>query len=209
MNISLPTNQSTASNSTNGGEQGMSTSTVLYATVGGVAMLAVLVLALRIRKCREISKAAAQPQACSNSPDLRDEREFDSDYDNIGEVAQSMRKLSEGIFHPKQHPPSSASAGAECSDPIHIYENICCSRGTAAPRYATVHVQNRHDINSGIYINPLPSIISERTGDGCLREHTNKPTESCASNMSSSHSSSCTESRPRSLWFGLDLSGTI
>ncbi|GLD60847.1 CMRF35-like molecule 8 [Lates japonicus] len=42
MDISRPTNQSTASNSTNGGEQSMSTSTVLYATVGGVAMLAVL-----------------------------------------------------------------------------------------------------------------------------------------------------------------------
>ncbi|XP_045903323.1 CMRF35-like molecule 1 [Micropterus dolomieu] len=68
MNTSSPTNLSTASNYTNVREQNISTDTVLYASVGGAAVLTILVLAMCFRKCREISKP--QPQVCSNSTDL-------------------------------------------------------------------------------------------------------------------------------------------
>ncbi|XP_059186735.1 uncharacterized protein LOC131969617 [Centropristis striata] len=194
VNLSIESNipsNLTASNSTNGGEQNNSTGPVLYATFGAAAaVLTVLLLAVIIRKRRENSKP--QQQVCSNSTELvsADERESDCDYDDIGEEVQSIKqqpgRLSRS-HHPKQDPPTAASTAAECSVPFHIYENI--SSGTTHSGHSAANAQHEQNIMSGIYIKPLPPL---RAGDGC--DSTNKPTE---------------EERPRSRWFGLDLSGTV
>ncbi|XP_071360655.1 trem-like transcript 4 protein [Trachinotus anak] len=199
---SAPINQSTASNSNSGGEQGMRTSTVLHATVGGIVILTSLVLAARYRKCRPFIRA--------------DKTEFDCEYGNIGE-GQSIKKISDRTSssrRPKPDPSTSASASeAECVLDLHIYENI--RTDAALSRYSAANVQNNHGITSGVHTKPLPPIMSERAGDGCLRQDSNKPTaksterESCARNVATSHSRSSSESRPRSLWFGLDLSRTV
>ncbi|XP_039656544.1 CMRF35-like molecule 1 [Perca fluviatilis] len=217
MDTSRPANFSTALNSTNGGQNTI-TGTVLYATVGAVAVLTMWVLtAMLVRNRRENGKL--QPQVCSDSTDLVS---ADKRGGNTNEV-QSFTKLSERFsrtHHPKQDPPTAPSTAAECSVPMPIYENIPCSTGTAHSRYSVTNVQDAHDISPRIYIKPLPP-ISERTREGYLRKHTNKPTsntnaissstESCTSSASACHSRSyndCTEVRPTSLWFGLDLSET-
>ncbi|XP_054460897.1 CMRF35-like molecule 1 [Anoplopoma fimbria] len=221
MDASRHANLLTASNSTNGGKQKSSTGTVVYATVGAVSMLTVVILAIIVGKRRVNLKP--QPQVCSKSTDLvsADEREADCEYDDVGVDKKSMKKLPERIscsHDPKQNPPAAVSTAVESSVPIHIYENICCSKDSKHSRHSAANVQDGHDISSGIYIKPLPH-ISERTGKSCIGENTNKPTEtnvtskpteSCTGNASNCHMSSCsdsTEVRPRSLWFGLDISG--
>ncbi|XP_074485234.1 uncharacterized protein LOC141764155 [Sebastes fasciatus] len=222
MDTSRPANLSTASNSTKGEEQNSSTGTVLYATVGAVAMM-ITFLMLAMIGMKRLANSKPQPQVCFNSTALvsADEREAECEYDDIGEEVQPIKTISERFsHHPKQDPPTAASTAAESSEHLHIYENICCSKGTAHSRYPAANVRDEHDNSSGIYIKPLPSVSA---GKGCLRKHTNKPTattnatskptESCASNNASAcHPRSCidsTEVRPRSLWFGLDLSGTV
>ncbi|KAK9539855.1 hypothetical protein VZT92_002344 [Zoarces viviparus] len=212
MDTSRPANLSTASNNTNGGKQN-STGTVLYATVGAVAMLTVLMLAIIIGKRRVNIKP--QPQVCSKSTDgvSADETEADCEYDDVGEDVQSSRS-----HHPTQNPPTDAAAAVERGLPHPIYENISCYKGTEHPRHSAANVQDKHDISSVIYIKPLPPLC-EGTGKGRLGKHTNKPTatknatskptESCTSNASACHCRSCSDStdvRPRSLWFGLDTS---
>ncbi|XP_042247158.1 CMRF35-like molecule 1 [Thunnus maccoyii] len=197
------TNASIASNFTDGGKNSISASTVLYATAGAVIMLTILVVAMSFRKCRKKQK---QQQVCSNSTDHVSNREADCERGETGEEVRSIKNLSEK----KQDPPTSASTAADCSVPFHIYENICCDKDTAYSNYSARNIQDKHDASPRIYIKPLPPIISQRPGDDCLRKHTNK--ESCTSKVLTCHSRSCcdsAESRPRSLWFGLDLSGTI
>lgn len=125
-------------------------------------------------------------------------------------------------MHLKQGSAPSASAAAECDDPHHIYENICCSKSLADSKCSAAHFQDELHIASGIYIEPLPQAVSERTGDGYLGKHPDKPTptrkvssrprEICTNDASAHHTrsgSDYTEVRPRSLWFGLDLSGAF
>ncbi|KAM6942305.1 uncharacterized protein PEZ65_004166 [Lycodopsis pacificus] len=164
MDTSRPANLSTASNNTNGGNQN-STGTVLYATVGAVAMLTVLMLAIIIRKHRVNIKP--QPQVCSKNTDSvsADETEADCEYDDIGEAVQSSCP-----HHPKHNPPTDATAAVECSAPLPIYENICCYKGTEHSRHSAANVQDKHDISSVIYIKPLPPLC-ETTGKGRLGKH--------------------------------------
>ncbi|XP_073329865.1 uncharacterized protein [Pagrus major] len=217
------TNLSTASNYTDRVDQNISTGTVLYATIGAVVMLTIWVLVICFRKHRKNSEP--RPQVCFNNTDLvsADEREVDCEYDEIGEELQSTKKEKFSCTHrPKQDPSISASTAAERGAPLVIYENICCSKVPADSRHSAAHDQHKHDISSRLYIEPLPPTVSERAGDGSLGKDTNKPTatknatgkptESCANNRSACHSRSRSDSkevRPRSLWFGLDLSGTV
>ena len=139
-------------------------------------------------------------------------QQVDCEYDDIGEEVQSVTKGERFSCtqHQKQDPPTSAATAAESNAPFHIYENICCSKGTAHSKCSAANVQPQHSIGSRIYIRPLPP-TSERTGEGGQKKHTNtpaaktkatcKPEESCTGNAS-------TDVRPRSLWFGLDLSAT-
>lgn len=134
-------------------------------------------------------------------------QQVECDYDEIEEV-QTIKKLPGRVsctHHAKQDPPTSVTTAAECSVPLHIYENISCSHATADTKYSAANSQDERDTSSTIYIEPLPSTMSERTGEGPL----GKP-QSCTSNASACHSTSCSDSmevKPRSLWFGLDLSG--
>lgn len=122
--------------------------------------------------------------------------------------------------HPKLCPPTSVSTAAECSVD-QIYENICCSRGTANSKHSPANVQEKHNINSTMCRTPLPPKIPERSSDGAFGKRTNKPTtarnmtskpkKSRTSNTSACQSRSSSDSkeeRPPSLWFGLNLSGT-
>ncbi|XP_065811233.1 CMRF35-like molecule 1 [Labrus bergylta] len=218
----IDTNISTASNCTTGGEQNSSTGTVLFCTVGGVVMITILVLAVWLRKRRKGSKH--QPQVCSNSTGLIGvrRREEDSKHAKIGEGMQSTKILSKSpsfTHKPKQDPPEVELIPAKFSDPFQIYENICCSKGAAHSRHATANLPEEQDSGSRIYINPLPHPISDKAVDGALGKHRNKPTtrttkppQGCTSEAAACHSTSLcdsTETRPRSLWFGLDLSGTV
>ncbi|TKS68999.1 CMRF35-like molecule 9 [Collichthys lucidus] len=119
-----------------------------------------------IRKCRTNSKP--QQQVCYNGTDLvsGDEREVISEYKKT--------------HHPKLCPPTSVSTAAECSVD-QIYENICCSRGTANSKHSAANVQEKH--NSTMCRTPLPPKIPERSSDGAFGKRTNKPTT--ARNMTS------------------------
>ncbi|XP_058495701.1 uncharacterized protein LOC131466469 isoform X2 [Solea solea] len=219
LGTSWPTNQSTASNNTHPGEQRMSmnTGTVLYAAAVPVVVLAVLVLAMRLRKRREISKPPAQE--CSNGKDLisaNGGEQLECEYDDIDKEMQSNKKTSERAStaqHIKLDPPALLSTGAECSIPLHIYENLCCSRATAESGFPAADHQNTLDISSGI--EPLPPIISERTHNDRFRKHTHTPAAMGSAmskttdiyNSPPSSDPSRSESMPTSLWFGLDLSG--
>lgn len=209
IDTSRPANHSTASNSTNGGAQNISRGIVLYATAGVVAILTIVMLAVIVWKCSVKSKP--QPQVCSNSIGA-DEGEDDCEYDDIGGEVLSIKKISEKLsctHHPKQDPPTSATTANESSTPHHIYENICCSKGTAHSRCSAANNRDKREASSKIYINPLPP-SSERTVQGCLKP--TATTSSSTSKASAFHSRSrrdSTEVRPTSLWFGLDLSGTV
>nr|XP_043884871.1 CMRF35-like molecule 1 [Solea senegalensis] len=218
LGTSWPTNRSTASNNTHPGEQrmSMSTGTVLYAAAVPVVVLAVLVLATRFRKRREISKPPAQ--VCSNGKDLISANggELECEYDDIDKEMQSNKITPERAStaqHIKLDPPALLSIEAEYSIPLHIYENLCCSRATAGSGFPAADHQNTLDISSGI--KPLPPIISERTHDDRFRKHTRTPaaTGSAMSKTTDIYNSppssdpSRSESMPTSLWFGLDLSG--
>ncbi|KAI3352922.1 hypothetical protein L3Q82_019503 [Scortum barcoo] len=190
---------------------------VLFATVGGFSMITILVLLVCHRKCRGNFKSQPQVHFSGSDLDNTDEREqAGCDYGNIGEEVQPER-LSERFSNThrlKQDLPTCASAAAECSVPFHIYENICCSRGAEDYRQSAANVQDDRDNTSGIYVNPLPFTVSQTSGNDCLRKHTNEPTETRKNNhiskASAHHSRDRSDSkkvRPRSLWFGLDISG--
>ncbi|KAM8771462.1 uncharacterized protein AB9X84_008958 isoform 1-T1 [Acanthopagrus schlegelii] len=223
--LTSATNLSTESNYTDRVNQNISTGTVLYTIIGALVTLTIWVSVTCFRKLRKNSKL--QPQVNSHSTDIvaTDERKVDSEHDEIGEDLQWIKKASETFsctHHPKQDMSMSASTAAERGAPLVIYENICCSTACADARRSAAHDQDKHDVSSGIYIRPLPSTVPERAGDGSLGEDANetaatknatsKPTESCANSRSACLSrsrSDSEEARPRSLWFGLDLSGTV
>lgn len=127
------------------------------------------------------------------------------EYDDIGEVVQSMKKTSEffSCCHYPKH-------DVERSAPLHIYEDACGSKGTERPRHSGLNVQEERDISAGIYIQPLPP-ASERAGEGGLGRHSNK--SEATTNTKSKPTESCTRNAPachrRSLWFGLDVSDTV
>ncbi|XP_028269085.1 CMRF35-like molecule 8 [Parambassis ranga] len=191
----------TASNFTEGGEQSLSRGTVVYATLGGVALIFILVLVTHFRKCREVSKP--HPHVCPNSTDLSnaDEKEMSCVYENIDEGMQYVKKLSESTSV-SIHQYGSAESSSE---PLHIYENIPPSQGS---RLLPAVDKNEANSVSDIYINPLPSLI-------CESSHTEEPTmckhtKDRAADEPPPLTGSCSDAaeiKPRTLWFGLDLSG--
>lgn len=107
-------------------------------------------------------------------------------------------------------PPTSASTPADSITPT-IYENISFYRGNMDSRQSAANVQNDQDLTSRVYTRPLPPIVSEQTEDGSARKQTDKPADSCASNGSDTDSTPCcdsSESKPKTLWFGLELTET-
>ncbi|TNN63052.1 CMRF35-like molecule 1 [Liparis tanakae] len=149
----------TASINPNGGENISSRGAALYATVGAVATLAILMLVIIAVK-RGV-KLKPQPRVCSNGEDLdRADEGDESEYDDIGEVGQAMKKTSEFFSHP--HYPKH---DVERSAPLHIYEGARGSKGTEHPRRSGLNVQEVRAIGAGIYIKLFPP-ASERTGRG-------------------------------------------
>ncbi|KAK5866258.1 hypothetical protein PBY51_020464 [Eleginops maclovinus] len=68
METSSPAILSTATNNINGGDQNISSGTVLYATVGPLGLVTIVMLGMIVRKCRQSSKP--QTRDCSNCTDL-------------------------------------------------------------------------------------------------------------------------------------------
>lgn len=205
MNISTSTDVSAALNYTHVGGRDISTGTVLYTTISVVAVLTMLALAVCIRKRRERSKP--QPQLCTGLNSA--ESESDCEYDDIGVELQAIKKSS-GSFSrahpPKLAPPTSASTAAECSVPLHHYENIRSCRDTARSA-------DQHDI---VIIKPPATSGGSRHGSGeyanvpeAPENAKNKPKGDRASAGPSRSGSGLTRGRPGSVWFGLDLSGTV
>ncbi|KAL6110367.1 uncharacterized protein ACO6RY_19460 [Pungitius sinensis] len=130
-----------------------STGPALSATVGTIAALTILMLAITARKCRKNVKA--QPKVCSNSPVSAEEGEDDCEYDDIGENVQSMKTTS-GLFSycpsPKQKPPTAV----ECSVPLHIYENTRRYKSNKESRLSAAKLPDQYDVSSSIYVTPLP-----------------------------------------------------
>ncbi|KAM9315273.1 uncharacterized protein KZ484_024946 [Pholidichthys leucotaenia] len=204
---SSPVNYSTASNSTNEEPQNIGKGIAVYMIVGCLAVITVLIVTICLRKCRKTSKH--QQQVCSNSIELSSahEREVSHGWDGTDEEMQWYKKLSEctsvSVHHTRQDPPTFAPRAVFPP----IYENI--------PRFLPADHQDDQDVNSEIYINPLPDIISERMADVSLKKHLSntavgKNTQKYTSSAPSCESKPCSESteeKPRTLWFGLDLSG--
>ncbi|KAG8015212.1 CMRF35-like molecule 5 [Nibea albiflora] len=136
-----------APNSTNGVEQNINTGTVWYIPVGLVAVALLTILMLVIYFRKCRTNSKPQQQVCSNGTDL---------------ISADEREC----------PPTPMSTAAECSVD-QIYENTCYSRGTA---YSKHSVQEKHNITSTMCRTPLPPAISERSSDGALGKHANKPT---------------------------------
>ncbi|KAF3687386.1 hypothetical protein EXN66_Car003058 [Channa argus] len=150
-----------------------------FYAIVAASILIILVFATSFRKCREILNP--QPQLCSNNSDL---------------VNANERQVDR----------TSESAGAEAF-PCPVYENI--SRD-AHSRHSAANVQNDNDIR--IYIKPLPPAEFERTDKHVSNFAGNGKGHNCATSASDTRSASCcdsTDSRGKSLWFGLDISGTI
>ncbi|XP_069386431.1 CMRF35-like molecule 8 [Paralichthys olivaceus] len=192
--LAFSTNGPGPTKSLSAGEQNTGLDMVLYATVGSIATLSVsLLLATRFRKRRDFVSA--------------DEGEFDNENNDTEKEVWSMMGLSEknsGAHHPKQDPSTSVYAEVKYSAPLHISESIC-SRGATESRHSAANV--------------LSTMISQRAGDGCLRKDTDAPaalrnamikvTDSGLSTVSVVYYRTCsdsTESEPRSLWFGFNLS---
>lgn len=132
-------------------------------------------------------------------------QQIDCDYDDIGEEVPSMITSSAADDHPKvKHPISASTADAD----VTVYENINNSCRSEELRHSAV---NDHSVTSGhdLYINPLPSIVSKCDGSAEKQNEptANKQTEHAEGN--DSHIEFGTASNPRTLWFGLDVSGTL
>lgn len=113
--------------------------------------------------------------------------------------------------HSKQDTPIHASDAAD-NETLPIYENICCSKVTADPRHSAPDVQDEP-----FYINALPHTKSEISAGVSLGKYTQKwqqldMQQANTNDVLVSHPRSCGDSkkgRPRSFWFGLDLTGTV
>ncbi|XP_042080488.1 uncharacterized protein LOC102290930 isoform X2 [Haplochromis burtoni] len=135
----------------------ISTGTIVYAAVGGIAMACLLMLTVCFRKYRKTSKP--QLQVCFNNTDVSSVHQQ--------EGAEHLQKLpgrsSIHTHHQRLDPPATEPTETTSSLHLHIYENISVSKLAAASEHPPTEHQNDHDNNSGIYINPLPDVISERT----------------------------------------------
>ncbi|XP_026214776.1 CMRF35-like molecule 5 [Anabas testudineus] len=149
MDTSGPSYVSTTSNSTERAGGNSSSGTVLYASVGAVSILILLVLATTLSRCRKISKA--QPRVCSSSDREVDGDDVDKETSPEGTSCALLSNLD---------PPTSAATPAD-NAPSHIYENIDLRGGKTDSRQSAANVQRDHGITSRIYIKPLPPTVPE------------------------------------------------
>ncbi|XP_039469789.1 CMRF35-like molecule 3 isoform X2 [Oreochromis aureus] len=206
-----PTKLSTALNFTAEEGPNINTGTIVYATVGGVGLIAIVLLAVCCRKSRKTSKI--KQHVYCNSADFTNanERKVSCGYDDTEKRTKCRKKSPKSSYVPThQQRQDLPTSDPPASVHLHIYENISSPKLPECSGYSPTGEQNDYDNNSGIYINTLPNLMHERTDHGTCRKHkgkhkTCKNTESCTNSVSRAPCGS-TEEKPRSLWFGLDLS---
>ncbi|XP_030000644.1 uncharacterized protein LOC115426649 isoform X2 [Sphaeramia orbicularis] len=116
-----------------------SQATVLYSTIGAIALLIILLLIIRFKKC----KGKSRPQPCNRT--------------NLN-MTENQNNYDVGVDIATQDPPMSASTAEESATPV--YENIGSSkpRPPVRPRDSAGNSQNNHDT----YIIPLPTVSYKR-----------------------------------------------
>ncbi|KAL3996142.1 Eph receptor A2 [Sarotherodon galilaeus] len=209
-----PTNLSTVLNFTAEEELKTNTGTIMYTTAVGFALIALLLLAVCIRKSRKTSK---HKDYC-NSTDFSNEnqREVSCKYsdtdDRTNQCKKSSQSSSVSTHQQRSHsdPASSELTATKCSVPSSIYETIYFPSFPADSECSTTQHQNVYDNNSGIYVNTLSALVPKRKKKVFV-EKTTKPkscknVESCTYKASPCVSCGSTAKEPKSLWFGLDLS---
>ncbi|CAI5679616.1 unnamed protein product [Oreochromis niloticus] len=211
-----PIELSTALNFTAEEEPKLNTDTIVFATVGSVGLVSVLLLAVCFRKSRKNSKH--KQSVYSKSADLTsaNKREVSCGYDDTDKRTKGSNKSpkSSSVYAHQQRadPLTSDATVTKCSVLADTYENITLFKLPAGSGYSPKDDQNDYENNSGIYINTLPAFIFERTDDGACRKkeitkpNTSKNTLSCANHCVSRTPCQSNEEKPSSLWFGLDLS---
>ncbi|XP_030598417.1 CMRF35-like molecule 8 [Archocentrus centrarchus] len=153
-----PTNFSTASVVTDG-EPKIHTGAVVSATIGGVAIIFLLMLTVCFRKYRKTPKPQLQVHVNSTDLGSAHEQEVTFGYNDTGKGVERMQKLPESSSvhtHQQRLNPPTSEPASKCSIPLHIYENISFSRLPENSGHLSMEDQNDHDDNSRIYINPLP-----------------------------------------------------
>ncbi|XP_005454911.2 uncharacterized protein LOC102080360 isoform X2 [Oreochromis niloticus] len=208
-----PTNLSTDLNFTAEEELKTDTGTIMLTAAVGFALIALLLLAVCIRKSRKTSK---HKDYC-NSTDFSNEnqREVSCEYSDTDERTNQCKKSSQSssvsTHQQRSHsdPASSEPAATKCSVPSSIYETIYFPSFPADSECSTTQHQNVYDDNSGIYVNTLSALVPKRKKKVFV-EKTTKP-KSCKNVESCTYKASpvccgSTAKEPKSLWFGLDLS---
>lgn len=133
-------------------------------------------------------------------------------YDDTDKTKKGSNKSPKSSFvsaHQQRADPLTSDATATKRSVLaDTYENITLFKLPAGSGDSPKDNQNDYENNSGIYINTLPAFIFERTDDGaCRKKEITKPN---TSKNTLSFANRCVSrvpcEKPRSLWFGLDLS---
>ncbi|CAI5679613.1 unnamed protein product [Oreochromis niloticus] len=168
-------------------EPKISGGTIICATVGGVGLIAILLLTVCFRKSRKASKHEVQVYCSSIELSNANETEGSCGYAAIDKKTKCSNKSSESssacTHQQRQDPPT--------SEPLCTYENITFPKLPACSGHSPAE-ENDYDINTGIYITPLPAFEYERTGDGTCGNHTRKH-NICFSNLPTHSENSPTE----------------
>ncbi|KAL3996143.1 hexose-6-phosphate dehydrogenase [Sarotherodon galilaeus] len=209
-----PIELSTALNFTAEEEPKINTDTIMFATVGSVGLVSILLLAVCFWKSRKTSKH--KQSVYSKSADLTsaNKREVSCGYDDTDKrkkgSTKSPKSSSVSAHQQREDPLTSDATATKCSVLADTDQNISFTKLPECSGYSLTEDQNDYENNSGIYINTLPAFIFERTDDGACRKqitepNTSKNTLSCANRCVSRAPCESNEEK-RSLWFGLDLS---
>ncbi|XP_026025192.1 uncharacterized protein LOC113023406 [Astatotilapia calliptera] len=164
-----PIELSTALNFTAEEEPKINKGTIVFATVGGVGLISVLLLAVCFRKSRKTSKH--KQLICSKGVDLTsaNKREGSCGYDDTDKTKKGSNKSPKSSFvsaHQQRADPLTSDATATKRSVLaDTYENITSFKLPAGSGDSPKDDQNDYENNSGIYINTLPAFIFERTDD--------------------------------------------
>ncbi|KAL3996141.1 heat shock protein [Sarotherodon galilaeus] len=154
----------------------LSKGTIIYATVGGASLIAVLLLAVWFGKSKQTSKEELQVY-CNISHLRKDKKREVSCGFNDADKKTKCSKKSSCVFtlQKRPEPPTSEPTTNKCSVTIDTDDNIYFTKLPAHSENSATEDQNDYANNSAIYIIPLPDIMYDTTDDGTCREHMPNP----------------------------------